>query len=98
MDVLSEREQDTLLETQRRLTAGDPDFGRSFRALDEAAPAARPTRPRISSVIVVLAAGVAVLVLLAGSPVGALPYAVIAALVWLVRDLPDTTARHERRE
>ncbi|MDU0294250.1 DUF3040 domain-containing protein [Saccharothrix longispora] len=96
--MLSEREQDTLLEIQRRLAADDPDFERSFRALDEVAPAARPTRPRISSVIIALAAGFAVLVLLAGSPVGALPYAVIATLVWLVRDLPDTAARHERRE
>ncbi|GAA3463743.1 DUF3040 domain-containing protein [Saccharothrix longispora] len=96
--MLSEREQDTLLEIQRRLTADDPDFERSFRALDEVTPAVGPTRPRISSVIIALAAGFAVLVLLAGSPVGALPYAAIAVLVRVVRDLPDTTARHERRE
>ncbi|WP_170191831.1 DUF3040 domain-containing protein [Saccharothrix syringae] len=88
--MLSERDREALLDIERRLTADDPDFERSFRALDEVAPA---RRPRPASVVAAAAAVLAVVVLAAGSPTGALAYAVIAGLVWLVRDLPDTPAQ-----
>ena len=96
--MLSEREQDSLLEIQRRLIADDPDLARSFQALDTVPPARPAGPPRASSVIIAVAAGLAAVMLTAGSPAGALAYAVIAGLVWLVRDLPDTTAQGNHDE
>ncbi len=95
--MLSEREQETLLDIQRRLVADDPDFARAFQALDSVAPARPVGRPRISSVVIAIAAGLAVVMLVAGSPAGALAYSVIAGVIWMVRDLPDTTvpAKHD---
>lgn len=95
--VLGEREQDTLLEMERRLAADDPDFERSFKALDAVAPARPAGRPRVSSVVIALALGLAACMLSVGAPTGALPYAVIAVLVWVSRDLPGTDAREKRR-
>lgn len=96
--MLSEREQAALLDIERRLRADDPDFEQSFRALDAVTPARPAKRPRITSVAIVAAASMAVVMLLIGSPTGALPYAVIAVLVWAVRDLPDATAKRKHGE
>ncbi|MFI9005750.1 DUF3040 domain-containing protein [Actinosynnema sp. NPDC053489] len=92
--MLNEREQDALREIERRLAADDPDLERSFAALDDVP---RPSgRPRVSSVVIAVAAGLALVMLPAGSPVGAVAYAVFGALVWVVRDLPDHPTRDER--
>jgi hypothetical protein len=96
--VLSEREEDTLLEIERRLIADDPDLERSFQALGAVAPAPRGGCPRVSSVIIAVAAVLAAGMLMAGSPAGAVAYTVIAGLVWGVRDLPDTTDQENRDE
>lgn len=96
--MLSEWERDNLLEMQRHLISDDPNFERSLQALDEVVPAARAKRLRASSLLIGGAVVIAVVMLLAGSAVGAFAYSAIAVLVWTVRGLPRTVDREKRRD
>jgi hypothetical protein len=103
--VLSDHERKTLREIQRQLFVDDPDFQRSFRALD-AQPPTRPAAPTpeppgenrwIYTTVIVTAALLALLLMLAGSFGGALAFTIIAGSMWLVRRL-DHSARQRKRD
>jgi hypothetical protein len=107
--VLSDHERETLREIQRQLFVDDPDFERSFRALDEQ-PRTRPAAPTpesppappgenrwIYTTVIVTAALLAFLLQLAGSLGGALAFTIIAGSMWLVRRL-EHSARQRKRD
>lgn len=99
--MLSDHERAALREIQWQLFVDDPDFERSFHALDtqpatrQAAPA--PERPPPGryrwalTTVIVIAALLAVVLLLAGSLGGALAFTIVAGSMWLVRRLDDST-------
>lgn len=79
--MLNDHERETLRDIQRQLFVDDPDLERSFRALEESSP---PTHRRlVYTAGIIIAALLAMVGLLAGSPGGALGFTVIAGLVWL---------------
>jgi Flp pilus assembly protein TadB len=108
--VLSDHERKTLREIQRQLFVDDPDFQRSFRALD-AQPPTRPAAPTpeplpaspsanrwIYTTVIITAALLALLLMLAGSLGGALAFIIIAGSMWLVRRLEHSARQHKRGE
>jgi hypothetical protein len=107
--VLSDHDRETLREIQRQLFVNDPDFERSFRALD-AQPCTRPAASApesppapsgeyrwVYTTVIVIAGLLAVLLQLAGSFGGALAFTVIAGSMWLVRHL-EHSARQRKRD
>jgi hypothetical protein len=79
--VLSDHERDRLREVERQLLAEDPEFTRSF------ATCARRLRRRRLGASVKIAVMAALLLgglmLMAGSPAGALGFAATVGLIWL---------------
>ncbi|GGP79560.1 DUF3040 domain-containing protein [Saccharothrix coeruleofusca] len=96
--MLSEREQEALHEIQRGLIDDDPEFERSFRALDAAGPAPRTGHRSLGAAIITIAALLAFLLLLTGEPSGALAFGVIAGAVWVAQRFPAAPARREHPE
>lgn len=91
--MLSDHERHALREIQRQLVIDDPDFERSFRALETATP---PTPRRwVWTVVIVIAALLATIMLLAGSPGGALIVTLVAGSVWLIRHLRSSGGDRE---
>lgn len=86
--MLSDREREALREIQRQVFVDDPDFERSFRALE----APKPPSPHrwAYRVVVVIAAFLTVAMVVAGSAGGALAFAVVAGAVWLAQHLEHT--------
>ena len=82
--MLSDHERMTLREIERQILAEDPEFTRSFDMGVQ-----RPHRERRDGVSVKIAIMAAVLLgalmLVAGSPSGALAFAAVAGLIWLAR-------------
>ncbi|ONI92119.1 hypothetical protein ALI22I_05775 [Saccharothrix sp. ALI-22-I] len=93
--MLSDHEQETLREIQRQLVVDDPDFERSFRALDAPEPTPTAGRRWLYPMVIAIASLLAILMLLAGSPGSALGYGLVAGLVWLAQYFHDTAARRE---
>ena len=89
--MLSDRERETLHEIQRHLIVEDPDFERSFRAFE--APASSAHHRWVYTTLVVVTAVLAPLLLLAGSPGGAVAFAIVAGTLWWTRHLEYGTAR-----
>lgn len=81
--MFSDREWELLRRVESGVVADDPEFARSFEAKLEKLQHARRYQ-RVVRIAVVVAAVLAVGMLLAGSPVGALAVLVLAALVWVV--------------
>jgi len=91
--VLSDHERETLREIQRHMVAEDPDFERSFDALEA------PARHRWAYTTLVAVTGVlAPVMLLAGSIGGALTFAIAAGSLWWTRHLEDIAGQPEPRE
>jgi hypothetical protein len=78
--VLSDHERKTLAEVERRLIADDPEFAQSFRARQTSLQ--RDPHRRGATIAAVAAVLLVVLMLLAGSLVGALGSVVTTALIW----------------
>jgi hypothetical protein len=82
--VLNDHERKTLREVERQFLVEDPEFARSF-----ATRAQRLERRHLDGGLVKIAILAAVLLgalmLVAGSPSGALAFAAGAALIWLAR-------------
>jgi hypothetical protein len=87
--VLSENERETLREIQRHLIVEDPDFERTFRAFEASTPSARYRW--VYTTLVVITAVLAPVMLLAGSPGGALAFAIVASTLWWTRHLETTS-------
>lgn len=88
--MFSDREWELLRRVESDVVADDPEFARSFEAKLERLQHHR----RYHSVVriaVVLAAVLAVGMLLAGSPMGALAVLVLTGLVWVVWRYSDGT-------
>lgn len=95
--MLSDHERETLRRIQRELVVDDPDLEQSFRAFEETAPT-QPPPPRgrwAYTAGIVVAATLAVVLLLAGLPGGALAFAVIAGSVAFARHLDQTTRQRK---
>lgn len=103
--MLSDREENTLREVQRRLASEDPTFVRSF---DDAGqqystwslqwPAALPRAAHTAAIVVALA--FCVLMLVARAPGTALLFAAVAATIAVAgrrRDDPPSTQRRRDR-
>jgi hypothetical protein len=82
--VLSDHEWRTLREVERRFLTEDPEFARSF-----ATRAQRLERRHLdgglAKIAILAAVLLGALMLVAGSPSGALAFAAGAALIWLAR-------------
>lgn len=91
--MLSDYERKTLREIQRQLLVEDPNFERSFRAIE--APASRSHRERAYTAGIVIAALLAVVGLLVGSPGGVLAFSLIAVSVWFAKHHRDGDAAGE---
>jgi hypothetical protein len=83
--LLSDYERKTLREIQRQLNIDDPEFERSFRALEESTPEPPTRLRRVYTVVIVISALLGVVMGLAGSVGGALAFAIIAASAWFAR-------------
>lgn len=98
--MLSDHERQTLREIQRQLLVDDPDFEQSFRALELSTPTPTATPPPqhrwAYTVVIVIAALLAVLMLVAGSAGGTLAFAVIAGSVGLVQHFEHTAGQRKR--
>jgi len=94
--VLSDHERETLREVERQLLVEDPDFTRSF-----ATRAQRLERRHLDGGLVKIAIVAAVLLgalmLVAGSPSGALAFAAVTGLIWLARRHSNGTPGRSRR-
>jgi hypothetical protein len=88
--VLNDHERRTLREVERQFVVEDPEFARSF-----ATRAQRLERRHLDGGLVKIAIVAAVLLgalmLVAGSPSGALAFAAGAALIWLARQHSNDT-------
>lgn len=84
--MLSDRHrQRPLRETQRQLIVDEPDVERSFRALTAPEPNP-PARHRSAyPAVIIVAALLAMIMLVTGSPGGAFTFGLIAGSVWLAR-------------
>jgi Protein of unknown function (DUF3040) len=93
--MLSDHERKALREIQRQLATDDPEFERSFHAAATAPP---PDYRRLAyTIVIVLAALLATIMALAGSPGGTLAFAAIAGMVWYARHRrAGTTQQHQR--
>jgi len=80
--VLSDHERKTLREVERQILAEDPEFTRSF---DMGAQRLRRERRDGASVKIAIVTAVLLgaLMLMAGSPTGALAFAAATGLIWL---------------
>jgi len=92
--VLSDREQDTLRELQRRLVAEDPDFARSFddvrlRHSTYSLQWAYAMPRWVYPTAIVAAVALGVLMLLLGAPGTALGFAALATMISVVRRRRD---------
>jgi hypothetical protein len=79
--VLSDRERETLREVERRLLIEDPGFARSFEARAQLLP--HPTGGLAIKIFLITGLLLSALVLLAGSPGGAVTFAAATGLAWL---------------
>jgi hypothetical protein len=82
--VLNDHEQQTLREVERQFLVEDPEFARSFTTR------AQRLKPRhldggLAKIAIVAAVLLGALMLVAGSPSGALAFAAGAGLIWLAR-------------
>ncbi len=92
--MLNDRERKTLREIQHQLSVDDPDFERSFRAVALPPPGHR----RLAyTAVIVLAALLGIVMLLAGSPGGALAFAAIVGLAWFAQHRRHGLPPAERR-
>ena len=94
--MLNDHERETLREVERQFLVEDPEFTRSF-----ATRAQRLERRHLDGGLVKIAIVAAVLLgalmLVAGSPGGAVAFAAGAALIWLARQHSnDTRSRSPR--
>jgi hypothetical protein len=80
--VLSDRERERLREVERRLLIEDPEFARSFEARAQLLP--HPTRGFGIKIFLITGLLLSTLVLVAGSPGGAVTFAAATGLAWLV--------------
>jgi hypothetical protein len=87
--VLNDHERKTLREVEQQLMAEDPEFARSFEARQ--ARLSRHLRGLGVRIGVVVAALLAALMLVNGSLVGALVFAVTAGLIWVAWLPPGDT-------
>lgn len=78
--MLNDHERESLRDIQRQLFVEDPDFERSFRALE--APPPRKHRRWLYTAGIVVAALFATVSVLAGSVGGALAFTVVAGSLW----------------
>lgn len=92
--MLNDHERETLRDIQRQLFVDDPDFERSFHALGEPPP--RTHHRLVYTAGIVIAALLAMVGLLAGSPGGALAFTVIAGLVWWAQHHHDGASQRKR--
>ena len=94
--MLNDHERETLREVERQFLVEDPDFTRSF-----ATRAQRLERRRLDGELVkiflVAAALLSALLLVAGSPSGALAFAAVTGVIWLTRQRSNTTPGRSRR-
>jgi hypothetical protein len=95
--VLNDHERKTLREVERQFLAEDPEFTRSF-----ATRAQHLERRHLDGGLVKIAIVAAVLLgalmLVAGSPSGALAMAALAGLIWLARRQSNNTPGRPRRQ
>jgi Flp pilus assembly protein TadB len=80
--VLRNHERETLREVEQLLMAEDPEFARSFEARQTRL--SRHPRRLAARIALVAAALFTALMLVAGSLVGALAFAVATGLIWVV--------------
>lgn len=88
--MLSDHERKALREIQRQLLVEDPNFERSFRAIE--APTSRSHRELAYPAGIVIAALLAVVGLLVGSPGAVVAFSVIAVLVWFAKHRRNSAA------
>lgn len=81
--MLSDHEQQVLHELERRLMVGDPEFARSFQAREQRLPGGRYRR--VAEAAIVVGVLLSALMLVAGSPGGALALAAATVLFWAWR-------------
>lgn len=88
--MLDDSERDELHEIQRRLRAEDPEFAKSLHtnARHLPRPATRDLSRRTYTLLLVISSSSALIMLMAGSPIIALLFAVLAAWVWYAREHP----------
>ena len=95
--MLNDHERKTLREVERQFLVEDPEFTRSF-----ATRAQRLERRHLDGGLVKIALVAAVLLgalmLVAGSPSGALAFAAVAGLIWLARQHSNDTRSRSRRQ
>ena len=90
--MLSDREQVALREIQRRLSVEEPDLSRSLRVFEVPEPARWGwVYTALVGVTGVLALGM----VLAGAPGGAVAFAIAAVALWWTRRLEFATAHRE---
>lgn len=91
--MLSDRERETLREIQRQFMVEDPELARSFREIDRPQP--RDHLRQAYTVTMVVAMVFGFLVLVAGSPAGALGCGILAGLIWLARRHRDELSQRK---
>lgn len=89
--MLSDYEQERLRALERQLLADDPAFTRSFDT--RAGQLRRQHRDSVFTIAIMAAVLLGALLLLAGSPAGALAFAVAAGLLWLTRQRHNDPTR-----
>jgi hypothetical protein len=94
--VLNDHEREILREVERQFLVEDPEFARSF-----ATRAQRLQRRHLDGglvkIFLVAAVLLSALMLVAGSPSGALAFAAVTALIWLTRRRSNTTPGRSAR-
>jgi hypothetical protein len=82
LDMLDDYERNTLHEVERRLLDEDPEFARAFDARARSLSRGRVVGGGIK-IFLIGGLLVSALVLLAGSPSGAVAFAIVTGLIWL---------------
>jgi hypothetical protein len=94
--VLNDHERETLREVERQFLVEDPEFTRSFDARAQRLQR-RHLDGGLVKIFLVAAVLFGALMLLAGSPSGALAMAALAGLIWLARRRSNGTPSRPRR-
>jgi Protein of unknown function (DUF3040) len=88
--VLNDHERKTLREVERQLVVEDPEFIRSFATRAQRLERRHP-EGELAKIFLVAALLLGALMLMAGSPGGALAFAAVAVLIWVARQHANDT-------